>query len=234
MSGTDPVTGAHEHDHDHDHEHDHAHGQDGPPGAQVAGTHTGIDHRAVNPTAYRIMAIRDLLVEQGVLTAEDIDDALAAVDRLSPVLGARLVARAWCDEAFRERLLTDARSAAAELGIRIPEDPAVTVLENTADAHHVIVCTLCSCYPRALLGRPPDWYRSLEYRSRVVVEPRTVLREFGVEIADDVAVRVVDSTADHRYLVLPLRPPGTEDMTEEQLVAIITRDAMIGTGVLTG
>lgn len=219
-------------DHDHDHDDHDDHGEHDHGGA--ADEHAGIDRSTLSPYAYRIMAMRDLLVEQGVIAAEDVEAAIAAIERLTPTNGARLVARSWLDEGFRQRLLADTRSAAAELGIDLPEEPRITALENRDDLHHVVVCTLCSCYPRALLGRPPDWYRSIEYRSRVVIEPRAVLSEFGVDLDPAVAVSVFDSTADHRYLVIPVRPVGTEDLSEQELVDLITRDAMIGTAVLGG
>ena len=146
----------------------------------------------------------------------------------SPADGARLVARAWVDPAFKERLLADARAAALELGLDPGEAPVVVALENTDAVHHVVVCTLCSCYPKALLGPPPDWYKSLVYRSRAVSDPRGVLGEFGLSLDDDAEVRVVDSTADVRYLVVPSRPDGTETLSEQELAALVTRDSMIG------
>jgi nitrile hydratase len=193
--------------------------------------HTGTDKAPVSPYAFRIRAVRDLLIERGLITQEELDTARERIDRRTPALGARLIARAWVDPGFRERLLADAHAAAAEVGIPLPRAPRTTVLANTEDTHHLIVCTLCSCYPRALLGRPPDWYKSLAYRSRAVREPRAVLREFGLDLGDRVAVRVVDSTADHRYVVMPLRPSGADGLDEDELAALITRDAMIGAGV---
>jgi len=142
--------------------------------------------------------------------------------------GARLVARAWVDPPFKQRLLADARAAALELGLDAGPSPVVVALENTEAVHHMVVCTLCSCYPKALLGPPPDWYKSLPYRSRAVSDPRGVLTEFGTELDDDVELRVVDSTADVRYLVVPRRPNGSEGMTEDELAALVTRDSMIG------
>jgi nitrile hydratase len=227
VSATDHDDHGHDHGDDHGDDHGHDHGAGGE-----ADEHEGIDRTELSPYAYRVLAMRDLLVERGVVTEEAIASSMAALERFTPVNGARLVARAWIDDGFRARLLEDAHAASAELGIRIPDDPHVTVLENSADVHHLVVCTLCSCYPRSLLGRPPDWYKSLNYRSRAVSEPRSVLAEFGLELSDDVAVRVVDSTADHRYLVLPDRPEGTESMSEDELVAIISRDAMIGAGAV--
>src|SRR5262249_51033058 len=146
----------------------------------------------------------------------------------TPADGARLVARAWIDSDFKERLLADVRSAAAELGLDAGPAPKVVAVENTGDVHHMVVCTLCSCYPRALLGPPPAWYKSLAYRSRAVSEPRAVLAEFGLELDPDVELRVLDSTADVRYLVLPRRPDGTDALDEDELAALVTRDSMIG------
>ncbi len=146
----------------------------------------------------------------------------------TPADGARLVARAWVDPQFKGRLLADARAAALELGLDPGPSPVVIAIENTAAVHHMVVCTLCSCYPRALLGPPPDWYKGLPYRSRAVTDPRGVLAEFGVELDDDVELRVLDSTADIRYLVIPLRPSGSGDISEQDLAALVTRDSMIG------
>ena len=180
------------------------------------------------PVAARVRALEDLLVERGVIRR---DDVRRHVDRLvsrTPADGARLVARAWADAEFKARLLADARVAALELGLDPGQSPVVVAVENTDSVHHVVVCTLCSCYPRALLGPPPDWYKSLPYRSRAVSAPRDVLAEFGLELDDTVEVRVLDSTADVRYLVVPRRPAGTEALTEEQLASFVTRDSMIG------
>src|SRR5262249_14879845 len=146
----------------------------------------------------------------------------------SPADGARIVARAWVDPEFKQRLLEDAREAALELGLDPGPSPVVVAVENTDDVHHMVVCTLCSCYPKALLGPPPDWYKSTPYRSRAVSDPRGVLGEFGLELDDDVELLVLDSTADISYLVIPRRAAGTEDMSEEELAALVTRDAMIG------
>jgi nitrile hydratase alpha subunit len=197
-------------DHDHDHAHD-PHTADGEPAA-----------------AARAHALEELLVEKGVVSREDVRRAIDWLVSRTPADGARLVARAWLDPAFKERLLTDAREAAVELDLDPGSAPVVVALENTDAVHHVVVCTLCSCYPRALLGPPPDWYKSLPYRSRAVSDPRGVLAEFGVELDEDVEVRVVDSTADVRYLVVPRRPEGTEGMSEDDLAALVTRDSMIG------
>ncbi len=148
--------------------------------------------------------------------------------RRSPADGAKIVARAWVDAAFKTRLLANPKAAAAELGIDATTYAEIVVLENTETVHHLVVCTLCSCYPRTLLGIPPDWYKSLSYRSQVVTDPRGVMKEFGLELPDSVEVRVLDSTADMRYLVLPRRPPGTDHLTEEELAQLVTRDSMIG------
>jgi nitrile hydratase len=181
---------------------------------------------------YQVMAeaVGLLLIEKGVLSAGELRRAIEDLDARSPALGARVVARAWVDPGFKARLLEDANAAAAELGIDAGAIP-IRALESTPKLHHVICCTLCSCYPRLLLGVPPDWYKSRAYRSRVVREPRAVLAEFGTPIADDVEVRVHDSTADLRYLVVPARPAGSEALREEQLAALVTRDCMIGTAV---
>jgi nitrile hydratase len=202
------------HDHDHDGEgHRHPHRRD-------------LDDTL---TYYRAMeiALRELLVEKGVLTAEAIRRQVEDMDSRSPAAGARIVARAWVDPAYKALLLTDGAAACAALGLERGPYKLV-VVENTPDTHNVIVCTLCSCYPRWLLGLPPDWYKSRNYRSRLVREPRQVLREFGTEIGDDIAMRVHDSTADMRYLVLPLRPEGTTGWGEERLAQLVTRDSMIG------
>jgi nitrile hydratase subunit alpha len=178
--------------------------------------------------AVRVRALEELLVEKGVINHEDVRKRIDWLVSRSPADGARLVARAWVDPAFRQRLLADARAAALELGLDPGPAPVVRALENTAAVHHMIVCTLCSCYPTALLGRKPDWYKSLPYRSRAVSDPRSVLEEFGVQLEDEVEVRVVDSTADIRYLVIPCRPAGTEGLGEDELATLVTRDTMIG------
>jgi len=193
--------------HDHDHEHD------------------PIDEP---PVAMRVRALADRLVDEGVVAREELHKRIDWLASRDPADGARLVARAWVDPAFKERLLADAREAALEVGLDPGPSPVVQALENTDDVHHLVVCTLCSCYPRALLGSPPDWYKSLPYRSQAVSDPRGVLREFGVELPGEVEVRVVDSTADVRYLVIPRRPQGTEDLSEDELAALVTRDSMIG------
>lgn len=176
------------------------------------------------------IALRELLIEKGILSAAEIAAQIDLMDARSPANGARVVARAWVDPAFRARLLDDASAASREMGCDIGPLRLIAV-ENTAETHNVVVCTLCSCYPRNLLGLPPDWYKSRAYRSRTVREPRAVLREFGVELPENVTVRVHDSTADMRYIVLPARPEGTEDFDEEALAALVSRDAMIGTAL---
>jgi len=199
-------------DHDHDHEHPHEPITNGDESAAAA----------------RVRALEQLLVEKGVIGREDVRERIDWLVSRSPADGARLVARAWVDPEFKSRLLGDARAAALELGLDPGPSPVVVALENTDAVHHMVVCTLCSCYPRALLGPPPDWYKSLPYRARAVSDPRGVLDEFGVELGDDVEVRVVDSTADIRYLVIPARPAGTEAMSEDELAALVTRDSMVG------
>ena len=172
-------------------------------------------------------AVGELLTEKGVFSADDLRRTLEAVDARSPADGARLVARAWCDAAFKARLLADVNAAAADFGIDAGPTP-IRALENTAKLHNLVVCTLCSCYPRGLLGLPPDWYKARAYRSRAVHEPRAVLAEFGTRMPDDVEIRVHDSTADLRYIVLPMRPAGTAELGEDELAALVTRDCLIG------
>jgi nitrile hydratase alpha subunit len=180
------------------------------------------------PAAARARALEQLLVENGVVDREDVRRRIDWLVSRTPADGARLVARAWLDPRFKERLLLDAREAALELGLDPGSSPVVVAVENTETVHHLVVCTLCSCYPRALLGPPPDWYKSLPYRSRAVSDPRGVLAEFGMEAGEEVEIRVLDSTADIRYLVVPRRPEGSEDLSEEELTALVTRDSMIG------
>ena len=182
----------------------------------------------LSPQAKRIYAIRDLLLEKGVITEEDIQSQIEYQEARSPANGAKIVARAWVDPAFKERLIADPKAACAELGIDATALNEFVVLENTEKVRHMVVCTLCSCYPRPILGRPPDWYKSFNYRQRSVNDPRGVMREFGLVLPDDVEVRVHDSTADIRYLVLPLRPKGTEGLSETELARLVTRDSMIG------
>jgi nitrile hydratase len=179
--------------------------------------------------ARRAQAIESLLIEKGICTTEDIERMLDTVESRSPADGAQVVARAWSDPEFKSLLLADPDAALGELGYKLPSTtPKLDVVENTDQVHHLVVCTLCSCYPRTLLGRPPDWYKSLSYRSRAVADPRGVMKEFGLELEEGVEVRVLDSTADMRFLVLPQRPKGTEGMSEEELAKLVTRDSMIG------
>jgi nitrile hydratase len=185
----------------------------------------------MSPYAARIRAIEALLLEKGVLTEPEVQDSISYMEARSPANGAKLVARAWVNPDFKALLLSDGKAAASELGMA-PEHPAeFIVVENTPELHNLIVCTLCSCYPRAILGRPPDWYKSFAYRSRAVREPRAVLREFGFEPPEGVEILVHDSTADVRYMVLPMRPPGTEGMDEEELAGLVTRDSLVEAGV---
>ncbi|WP_158806959.1 nitrile hydratase subunit alpha [Beijerinckia sp. L45] len=205
------------HDHHHgDHAHDHPHEgvvvvADGPP------------------SHYQQMeiALRELLIEKGVFTPEDVRREVEAMEGRNAGSGAKMVARAWIDPAYKERLLSDARAAAAEFGFEAGVFH-ILVMENTPKLHNMIVCTLCSCYPRMLLGLPPAWYKGIAYRSRAVREPRAVLAEFGMQLRDDVELRVHDSTADMRYMVLPMRPAGTEGWSEDALAALVTRDSLIG------
>jgi nitrile hydratase len=199
---------------------DHNHAQD---------RHDPIEYREeLTYYSKRLWAIQSLLVEKGIITADAIRQQIEMVDARTPADGAKVVARAWVHPAFRARLLQDAKAAVAELGFDSGESPILVAVENTSKVHNVVVCTLCSCYPRALLGLPPDWYKSLSYRSRAVVDPRGVLREFGLDLGPDVEVRVYDSSADMRYMVIPERPPGTDHMSEAELARMVTRDSLIG------
>lgn len=200
-------------DHAHDHGHDHAE-------IGAAGKHGYYDIMET--------AVRELLIERKFFTAGEIRRQIEVLDSRNPALGATVVAKAWTDPGFKARLLANGRAACEEMGISFYDDTALIVIENTADVHNLIVCTLCSCYPRPVLGLPPDWYKLKPYRARAVIEPRAVLAEFGTIIPDDVEVRVHDSTAMVRYLVLPMRPAGTDHLDEQQLAALVTRDAMIG------
>ncbi len=205
----------HRHDHDHDHDHHHGHGHEHPQSA--------------DDPAIRVEAIESLLVEAGLVTPDKID---ALVDRyqhdIGPMNGARVVAKAWTDPAYRERLLDDATAAIAELGYGGAQGEKMVAVENSDEVHNLVVCTLCSCYPWPVLGLPPSWYKSHEYRSRAVREPRAVLAEFGTELSTDTEVKVWDSSAEIRYLVLPQRPEGTDGLSEDELAALVGRDSMIG------
>jgi nitrile hydratase len=197
--------------HDHDHQH---------------------DHQAVpSDLNLRVKALESLLVEKGFVDRAALDAVVDTYEtKIGPRNGARVVAHAWVDPAYKKRLLTDASAAIAELGYAGGQGEDMVVVENGPKVHNLVVCTLCSCYPWPILGLPPVWYKSSPYRSRAVIDPRGVLKEFGLELADDVEVRVWDSTAELRYLVLPERPAGTERMSEEQLAALVTRDSMVGVG----
>jgi nitrile hydratase len=200
---------AQEHDHDHDHGH-----QDVPSDPML-----------------RVKALESLLVEKGLVDPAALDALIDTYEhKVGPRNGAQVVARAWVDPAYKKRLLADATNAIAELGYGGSQGEHMVVVENTPKVHNLVVCTLCSCYPWSVLGLPPVWYKSSPYRSRAVIDPRGVLREFGVDLSQDTEVRVWDSTAELRYLVLPERPAGTEHLTEEQLAALVTRDAMVGVG----
>jgi nitrile hydratase len=206
---TPKLAGAEAAEHDHGHDHDH---QDVP-----------------SDPALRAKALESLMVAKGLVDRAALDAVIDAYEhKVGPRNGARVVARAWVDGAYKQRLLTNSTAAIAELGYGGAQGNKMVVVENTANLHNLIVCTLCSCYPWPVLGLPPVWYKSAAYRSRSVIDPRGVLREFGVELAEDVEVRVWDSTADLRYLVLPERPAGTENMSEAALAALVTRDAMVG------
>jgi nitrile hydratase alpha subunit len=179
-----------------------------------------------------VEAVSELLIDKGIITADELRRTIEDIDSRNPAMGARLVARAWIDPAFKARMLENVNAAAGELGIEAGAIP-IRALESTPEVHHVVCCTLCSCYPRALLGLPPDWYKARAYRSRAIREPRAVLREFGTIVPEEVEVRVHDSTADLRYMVLPMRPSGTEGLSEDQLASLVTRDCMIGTAIPT-
>ena len=207
--------------HDHDHEHSHEH----PHPKQPDSEDESYSHEQVMATA-----LEELLAEKGLISASDMSSALDYWASKTPADGARLVARCWTDSAFAQRVGENVNAAAAELDMNIGSTPVVAVA-NTPDLHNVLVCTLCSCYPIGLLGESPGWYKSRAYRSRVVNEPRAVLAEFGTEIPAETEVRVHDSTADLRYIVIPMRPEGTEDLSEEELAEIVTRDCMIGTAL---
>jgi len=187
------------------------------------------------PPSGASLALLDKLIAalstKGLVSEAEITERQAITDRASPQIGARMVARAWTDPDYYALLMRDGKAAAEAMGASMAGAPELGVLENTPNQHHLVVCTLCSCYPRALLGYPPGWYKSFAYRSRAVREPRAVLAEWGTQLSDDVEIRVVDSTADYRWMVLPMRPKGTEGWSAEKLAAIITRDALVGVAV---
>jgi nitrile hydratase len=193
------------------------------------------DHAAVpSDVALRVKALESLVIEKGLVTAADLDAVVDTYEnKIGPRNGARVVARAWTDPAYKKRLLTDGGAAILELGYGGAQGEYMVVLENGPRVHNLVVCTLCSCYPWPTLGLPPAWYKSSGYRSRAVIDPRGVLREFGLELADDVEIRVWDSTSEVRYLVLPERPAGTESMTEAELATLVTRDSMVGVAIVT-
>jgi nitrile hydratase alpha subunit len=197
--------------------------------------HPDHDHDSIEagdelPGYYELMeiAVRELLIEKALIATSEVRRQLEVLDSRKPALGARIVARAWTDPAFKARLLADGRKACEEFGVTFYDDTSLIVLENTDKEHNLICCTLCSCYPRPVLGLPPDWYKQKPYRARAISEPRKVLAEFGTPIADAMAIRVGDSTAMMRFMVLPRRPAGTEGFTEDELASLVTRDTMIG------
>lgn len=206
------MTDPHDHEHDHDHEHE---GEHGAP---------------LSDLQLRVKALESLLIDKGLVDPAALDVLIDTYEtKVGPRNGARVVARAWVDPEFKQRLLADGTSAIAEFGFVGRQTDKLVVLENTPRVHNLVVCTLCSCYPWAVLGLPPVWYKSSPYRSRVVLDPRGVLKEFGLTLPEDVEIRIWDSTAEVRYMVLPERPAGTESMGEDALGALVTRDAMIGT-----
>jgi nitrile hydratase len=209
-----PLVDAASHDHHRDHDH---------------------QHQAVpSDSALRVKALDTLLVAKGVIDRAEVDQLVDRFEhQVGPRIGARVVARAWVDPAFKQRLLADAGKAVAELGIGSGGEDRMLALENTPAIHNLVVCTLCSCYPWSVLGLPPVWYKSTAYRSRAVIDPRGVLKEFGLDVPEQVEVRVWDSTAEQRYMVLPERPAGSEQLSEEALTALVTRDSMVGTGKVT-
>jgi nitrile hydratase len=211
-------------DHDHGHDHDHEHGVDDPDHPHSA---------PLSDVQLRVRALESLLTEKGLVDPAALDELVDTYEtKVGPRNGAKVVAKAWTDPAFKQRLMENPTSALAELGFIGRQGEDMVVLENTESVHNLVVCTLCSCYPWPVLGLPPVWYKSAPFRSRAVIDPRGVLRDFGVELPERVEVRVWDSTAELRYLVLPLRPAGTEGMTEDELAELVTRDAMIGTGAV--
>jgi nitrile hydratase len=223
MSEHDDHDDDHE-DHDHAHGHSHGHAIDDPDHPHNA---------PLTDVQLRVRALESLLTEKGLVDPAALDELIDTYEtRVGPRNGALVVAKAWTDPAFKQRLLDDATGTLADLGFIGRQGEDMVVLETTDAVHHMVVCTLCSCYPWPVLGLPPVWYKSAPYRSRAVIDPRGVLRDFGVELPEEVEVRVWDSTAELRYLVLPQRPAGTEGMTEQELAELVTRDAMIGTGVV--
>jgi nitrile hydratase len=208
------------HDHSHDHSHGHSHDHDHPHGSELSDMQV------------RVRSLETVLSEKGYIDPVALDAIVEAYEtRIGPHNGARVVARAWSDPQFRKALLEDATVAVNEMGNVSPVGSHLIAIENTDMTHHMVVCTLCSCYPWEVLGLPPSWYKSAAYRSRAVIEPRQVLSDFGVTLPDETEIRVWDSTAETRFMVVPMRPVGTEGWSEEQLAALVTRDSMVGTGV---
>ena len=200
----------------------------------MSGQHDGHHQGEESYAAARTKAIESLLVEKGLIASDAIDAIVETYEQdIGPMNGARVVARAWCDSEYRGRLLANGTDAIADMGFVGREGAQIIVLENTASVHNMVVCTLCSCYPWPVLGLPPSWYKSFAYRSRAVSEPRSVLKDFGVELDDAVEVRVWDSTAEVRYMVLPERPAGTEGLSEEELAELVSRDSMVGVALVT-
>lgn len=216
-------------DHDHDNEHDHTHEGHAHDHADAGHAHPTREDDDVDLTEgeARFLALKSLLIDKGVVTPAEIQARMARNEQGSYHQAARMIAKAWSDPDYKARMMANAKAAATELGIEVTE-AELTAIENTPTRHNLVVCTLCSCYPRSLLGEPPAWYVSKAYRSRAVREPRKVLREFGVEIPDDVEVVVHDSNADLRYVVLPMRPDGSEGLSEDALAGLITRDCVVG------
>lgn len=224
---------SHSHDHDHHHPHDPDHDHGDAHHHDHAHPHAPIeDHDTFTEFHVLEQALRELLIETGIFSAADIQRQIERQESRTPALGAQIVARAWSNEQFRQDLLANPKPTITAMGVDVSNTPELVVLENGDGVHHVVVCTLCSCYPRMILGIPPAWYKSREYRARVVREPRVVLEEFGVSLSEKTEIRVVDSTADLRYLVIPERPSGTEGMSEQALAELVSRDSMIGTGVV--
>ncbi|MDA0997994.1 MAG: nitrile hydratase subunit alpha [Proteobacteria bacterium] len=220
------MSGHDHHDHDH-HEHGlHDHG-DGKGAVHPHPRQPDTEDSPFNDRMVMAEAVGELMIEKGIFSADDLRAMLELIESKSPADGAKMVARAWVDPGFRKRMLDDVLAAATELGIDAGSIP-IRAVENTNRVHNVIVCTLCSCYPRLLIGLPPDWYKSRAYRSRAVREPRKVLAEFGTAVPDDIEVRVHDSTADLRYMVIPRRPAGTDGWDEQRLASLVSRDSMIG------
>jgi len=228
----------------HDHHHDHGNGHDHPHGHGHDDTHilrrkedVGYLHDTVGRTEHemdyfqiRVVALLNVLREKGLVTTDEMRRAIEDIEAQTPAIGAKVVARAWADPEFKKRLLMDAKEACAELGIDTSAVNHLVALENTGQVHYMVTCTLCSCYPRVLLGQPPTWYKSFPYRSKSVVDPRGALRDLGYEAPEGIELITVDSNADCRYLIIPRRPKGTEGWSEERLAMLVTRDSMIGVG----